>query len=510
MLRARPAERILPFRPFMKRVVSEFLQLLCESCGAERARIRVTYDEEDRPLMILDKSVDVEAAAIPRAESSVSQMSLLDPYATGADAALSLEAAEVQFAPALERARWELAPSDGHRRWRFKGAMNGFMVELDFELRGAAAGFINDRVSGAGSFLVFLESLFAAERSQLPSTGHHPLSAATFSPPLHGDSPQMVELKRVVRRVSASDVSILVEGESGTGKEVVAQNVHRLSPRRSKPLVIASCLEMPHTLLQSELFGHAEGAFTGASRDRAGLIESASGGTFFLDEIGEMPVSLQATLLRVLQEKEVRRIGESRRRKVDVRFVFATNRDLQDLVKRGRFREDLYYRINGVRLHVPALRHRKEDIVPLANHFLDGGGEGRQGSQANGPTPAISFGAMRRMLAYHWPGNVRELKNEMERLLALHAGERMIAPEMLSPHVADARGGATGIPGARGSGLPGAVQALERRMIESALDEYSGNRTRAARALGITRQGLLKKLKRYRMSRADAAAPKSV
>ncbi len=487
----------------MKKVVGEFLHLLCDSCGAERARIRVTYDDKDRSLMILDRSVDAEAGSIPYAGSSAAQMSFLDPCATVADAALSLEAAEIPCAPALEHARWEPVASDGFRRWGFRGAMNGFNVELNLELRGGRAGFINDRVSGAASFLAFLESLFEAERSQFSATGHHGLSAAAFSPPLHGDSPPMLELKRLVRRVSASDVSILVEGESGTGKEVVAQNVHRLSPRRAKPLVIASCLEMPHTLLQSELFGHTEGAFTGASRDRAGLIESAGGGTFFLDEIGEMPLSLQATLLRVLQEKEVRRIGESRRRKVDVRFVFATNRDLHELVKRGRFREDLYFRINGVRLHVPALRDRKGDIVPLANHFLDGRG-------AHGVAPAISFGAMRRMLAYHWPGNVRELKNEMERFLALHAGEQMIAPEMLSPHVAETQGDAAGTPGARGCGLPGAVHALELKMIENALDQHSGNRTRAARALGITRQGLLKKLKRYRLSRVDAVPPKNV
>jgi transcriptional regulator with PAS, ATPase and Fis domain len=451
-------------------------------------------------LTILDRSVDAPAPATRRAEPAPCQLSLLDECAAAADAALSLEAAEAPFAPALAGACWQPAAYDGCRRWQFRGAMNGFTVELDLELKGgAAASFINDRLSRSGSFLAFLESLFAAERSQLPPAGGGVLSAATFSPPLHGDSRQMLELKRLVRRVSASDVSVLVEGESGTGKEVVAQNVHRLSPRRAKPLVIASCLEMPHTLLQSELFGHAEGAFTGASRDRAGLIESASGGTFFLDEIGEMPLSLQSTLLRVLQEKEVRRIGESRRRKVDVRFVFATNRDLQELVKRGRFREDLYFRINTVRLRVPALRDRKGDIVSLAHHFLDQGGDG--------PVPAISFGAMRRLLAYHWPGNVRELKNEMERLRALHSGELLIAPEMLSPHVAEAHGDETAASDARGSGLPAAVRALERRMIASALEECSGNHTRAARALGITRQGLLKKLKRYRMSRASAAGP---
>jgi transcriptional regulator with PAS, ATPase and Fis domain len=249
---------------------------------------------------------------------------------------------------------------------------------------------------------------------------------------------------------------------------------------------------MPHSLLQSELFGHAEGAFTGASRDRTGLIESAGGGTFFLDEVGETPPSLQAALLRVLQEKEVRRLGESRRRKVDVRFIFATNRDLSDLATKGRFRKDLYFRINGVRLHIPPLRARKEDIIPLTKHFL-----ARAAEQAGCRAASLSPGALRRLVQYRWPGNVRELKSEMERLVAFHGDARVIAAEMLSPHIDGTREGDIGIEARDCGTIPEAVQRLERAMIREALGRFAGNRTRAAEVLGITRQGLLKKLKRY-------------
>jgi transcriptional regulator with PAS, ATPase and Fis domain len=250
---------------------------------------------------------------------------------------------------------------------------------------------------------------------------------------------------------------------------------------------------MPHTLLQSELFGHAEGAFTGASRERAGLIESAHGGTFFLDEIGEMPLALQAALLRVLQEKEVRRLGESRRRPVDARFVFATNRDLLDLTRRGRFRRDLYYRVAGVRLRVPPLRDRREDVLPLAGFFL-----ARCAKRAGTRAPAIAPAAVRALVRYGWPGNVRELANEIERVVALHGEAHSISPRMLSPHLEESSGvEASADDGRSGEGLPGAVRRLERSMIADALRRHSGNRTRAAEELRITRQGLLKKLKRH-------------
>jgi hypothetical protein len=399
----------------MKRIMRSFLGALCETCGAERARLRVAVADGDRAVLVVDQKMP------PAPEE------LWDRFSLCGEAA----AAGGRF-----------VESDGHREWRMRRSVNGFDVDVDLVLAGCEAGFVNDRAARASAFLDLLESLLdgaeppgsgaEAPGGRLDGDGAAP---PHFDPPFVGDSPPMLDLKRAIGSVAASDVSLLIEGESGTGKEVVARNVHRLSRRRAKPLVIASSLEMPHTLLQSELFGHAEGAFTGASRERAGLIESAGGGTFFLDEIGEMPLALQAALLRVLQEKEVRRLGESRRRPVDVRFVFATNRDLLELARKGRFRKDLYYRIAGVRLSVPPLRARKEDVLPLASFFL-----ARCAKRAGGRMPSIAPAAVRTLVRYRWPGNVRELGNEVERLVALHGDEGTILPRMLSPHLEESDG----------------------------------------------------------------------
>ena len=318
-----------------------------------------------------------------------------------------------------------------------------------------------------------------------------------FDPPLIGASTAVCLLRRRIEILSSAASTVLVEGESGTGKEVVARNLHRLGGRSGGRLVIASCMEMPMQLLQSELFGSARGSFTGASRDRAGLIESAAGGTFFLDEIGEMPPALQAGLLRVLQEKEVRRIGESRRRRIDVRFVLATNRDLAALVSGGRFRKDLYYRISGIRILLPPLRERRSDIAVLAGYFLQ-----QEAARSGSRTPRLSVEAMRLLLAHPWPGNVRELRNEMERALVLHPDILVIRPAMLSPHIRETAGRGGGRSPAGDGTLPAAVERLERGMIARALALFQGNRTRSAAALGITRQGLLKKLKRFGMAGA--------
>ncbi len=457
----------------MKRIMRSFLGALCETCGAERARLRVAVADGDRPVLVVDQKM-------PPAPGE-----LWDHFSLCGEAAAPCGG---------------LVESDGRREWRMRRSVNGFHVDVDLALGGNGGGFVNDRITRASAFLDLLESLL--DGAEPPGRGTESPGgrldgdgAATphFDPPFVGDSLPMIELKRAIGSVAASDVSLLIEGESGTGKEVVARNVHRLSRRRAKPLVIASSLEMPHTLLQSELFGHAEGAFTGASRERAGLIESAHGGTFFLDEIGEMPLPLQAALLRVLQEKEVRRLGESRRRPVDARFVFATNRDLLDLTRRGRFRRDLYYRIAGVRLRVPPLRDRREDVLPLAGFFL-----ARCAKRAGTRAPAIAPAAVRALVRYGWPGNVRELANEIERVTALHADAHAILPRMLSPHLEESGGvESCADDGRSGEGLPGAVRRLERSMIAEALRRHSGNRTRAAEELRITRQGLLKKLKRY-------------
>jgi transcriptional regulator with PAS, ATPase and Fis domain len=455
----------MPFSRGMKRIMGSFLNALREACGAERARMRVAVADGGRTVIVLDQRIP-EASYIGRSGCGVGAQLPLPDFASA---------------------------SSDPREWKMQRSVKGFDIEVDLVFGGTGEGFIDDRVSKAAAFLDLFESLL--DGGELPGrrTDDECAAAPRFDPPFIGDSIPMIELKRMIASVAASDVSLLIEGESGTGKEVVARNVHGLSRRRAKPLVIASSLELPHSLLQSELFGHAEGAFTGASRERSGLIESAGGGTFFLDEIGEMPLALQAALLRVLQEKEVRRLGESRRRPVDVRFVFATNRDLLDLARKGRFRKDLYYRIAGVRLRVPPLRARKEDVLPLASFFL-----ARCAKRAGGRAPSIAPAAVRTLVRYRWPGNVRELGNEIERLVAFHGDERTILPRMLSPHLEESDGGETGAGGGRDGGrMPDAVRTLERAMIADALRRFAGNRTRASEELGITRQGLLKKLKRY-------------
>ena len=475
----------------MKRVIGSFLNMLCEVCGAERARMRLAVADEGRAVIVLDQKMPASGAPACFRGGGGIQIPLLEPLVSRGDSFGPHPDASHSMCGEAAITEGAFLEPDGLKEWKISRRLNGFDLELDLALRERGAGFINERISKAAAFLdlfeAFLDGRYAFDSRSESDCGASP----AFNPPLLGKAPAMVELKRMIGAVSLSDISLIIEGESGTGKEIVAHNVHRLSRRHMKPLVIASSLEMPHSLLQSELFGHAEGAFTGASRERAGLIESASGGTFFLDEIGEMPLALQATLLRVLQEKEIRRLGESRRRKVDVRFVFATNRDLSDLVKRGRFRKDLYFRIAGMRLHIPPLRARKEDIIPLASFFL-----ARCAKQHDLIAPPLSPDVIRRFIRYQWPGNVRELKNEVERLVALHSGEGVITVAMLSPQIDEASDDAAETDTGASGSLPGAIQKLERRMIREALSRFAGNRTRAAGALGITRQGLLKKLKR--------------
>jgi transcriptional regulator with PAS, ATPase and Fis domain len=475
----------------MKRVMSSFLNVLCEVCGAERARVRLAVADGGRSVVVLDRGFPSPAGPERLSGGGGIQLPLLEFTRSIGGSFDPRQDVSHSICGEAAAADTALLESNDRRHWSMSRRVNGFELELEIVLRERNAGFINDRISKAAAFFDLFEALVDGRHfTDLRREGEFSATPA-FNPPLIGESPAMIDLKRTIGAVSLSDISLLIEGESGTGKEVVAQNVHRLSRRRSKPLVIASTLEMPHSLLQSELFGHAEGAFTGASRDRAGLIESASGGTFFLDEIGEMPLSLQAALLRVLQEREIRRLGESRRRTVDVRFVFATNRDLLHLVKKGRFRKDLYFRIAGMRLCIPPLRARKEDILPLASFFLV-----RCAKHSGRSAPPLSPGVVRSLIRHHWPGNVRELKNEAERLIALHGGEAVITAAMLSSHIGEIQyeddAGDTEV-----RGIPGAVRKLEREMIREALRRFAGNRTRAAAELGITRQGLLKKMKRY-------------
>ncbi len=476
----------------MKRLVRTFLRLACDLCGAERSHLRILAGDGARPVCLLDERFSRRAAG-PFLAPAGRQIELLEPPHRAGD---ELEPGE-DDAPCIfgEPAVEPLARGNAAAGWEWSLRRSTDGLDIDLSLDGAGAAFANERMVRAASLLELFESIIEGRGFTSPAPARPRLAGAGFDPPIVGRSPAMIDLKRDLYPIASSGLSVLIEGESGTGKEAVAKNVHRLSPRRARPLVITSAMEVPPSLLQSELFGHVEGAFTGASRDRIGLIESAAGGTFFLDEVGELPLPLQATLLRVLQEKEVRRIGESRRRRVDARFVFATNRDLDDLVRRGRFRKDLYFRIAVMRVRVPPLRVRREDVVPLAEHFL-----GTCAAQAGVEPPALSASAVRRLVAYDWPGNVRELKNEMERAFALNGRERAIGAAMLSPHVDRAGGGAVTVEG-RASTIPETVERLERGMIREALARAGGNRTRASEELGITRQGLLKKLKRYSMLR---------
>ena len=292
------------------------------------------------------------------------------------------------------------------------------------------------------------------------------------------------------RKVARHPSTVLVTGESGTGKELVAQLIHSAGPRSSAPFVAVNCGAIPEQLLESELFGHVRGAFTGAVDDRAGLFEEANGGTLFLDEIGELPAPLQVKLLRALQESEIRRVGDNAPKTVDVRVITATARDLEKEVKAGRFRADLFYRVNVVRIQLPPLRDRREDIPELVKHFVSAINK-RLGLSVRGATPA----AMQLLLEYAWPGNVRELENVIERAMAMTDG-RSIEPEHLPTAVR-----APGESGSSDEDLDLSVkrrtESLEKALIERALRQTSGNRTRAARLLDLSHRALLYKIKEY-------------
>ena len=313
-----------------------------------------------------------------------------------------------------------------------------------------------------------------------------------------GTGPGMAEVFGLMESAAGSPIAVLVEGETGTGKELVARGIHRASARASEPFVAVNCAALPETLLESELFGHRRGAFTGATQDQRGLFEAASGGTIFLDEIGDMPMTMQAKLLRVLQEGEVLPVGERQARKVDVRVISATNHDLTAEVGRRAFRDDLYYRLGAFPIRLPALRERREDIPLLADRFLAAAAE-RHRRQIPGIDPA----ALDLLVRFDWPGNVRELQNEIERAVALAPDGRAIAAAQLSAKLGAARSpGAeppvTGPPpSASLSQLREARTAFEVQFITKVLTEQGGNVTQAARALGISRVALQKKMKEY-------------
>jgi two-component system response regulator AtoC len=308
-------------------------------------------------------------------------------------------------------------------------------------------------------------------------------------------SPQMLEMFRTVRKIAEFKTTVLIDGESGTGKELVARAIHRLSPRAGGSFIAVNCGAIPDTLLESELFGHRKGAFTDANRDRKGLFEEASGGTLFLDEIGELPLGLQVKLLRVLQEGEVRRLGDTQDIKVDVRVVAATARDLSAEAGRGAFREDLFYRLNVFALHLPALRERREDIPLLIEHFL-ARMNARMGLAVTGASPET----MRVLVNYDWPGNVRELENSIERAIVLCEGSQIevdALPERLRRTVPPTVSPPQGEPEDDDLSIKRASRRSEESLIQRALQKTRGNRTRAAELLEISHRALLYKIKEY-------------
>jgi len=310
---------------------------------------------------------------------------------------------------------------------------------------------------------------------------------------LVAESAGMRQALALVARVAEHNTTVLITGESGTGKEVIARAIHRASPRASKAFVGINCAAIPESLLESELFGHVRGAFTGATADKAGLFEQASGGTLLLDEIGELPTGLQAKLLRVLQESEIRRVGDQKTRRVDARVLVATARDLEAEVRGGRFREDLFYRVNVVAIELPPLRERTEDIAPLARHFT------ARLAQRFGRPLSLSEDAIAWLEEQAWPGNVRELENAIERAAVL-TNHDILTPAnfrtepLPTPHTPPS--GEWGV----GSGtLREATESAERAAIVQALKATDGNRREAAKRLGVSLRTLFYKIERYRI-----------
>jgi DNA-binding NtrC family response regulator len=295
-----------------------------------------------------------------------------------------------------------------------------------------------------------------------------------------GNSPVMEKVYGVILKISDIRCNVLIQGESGTGKELVAQAIHRNSPAADRPFIVIDCGALSDTLLESELFGHEKGAFTGAVASKQGLLEAAKGGTVFLDEIGNISDAMQMKLLRVIQEQQVTRVGSIRPVKINVRFLAASNRDLQEMAQSGQFREDLYHRLNVVKITVPPLRERGDDIPLLVQHFVE-----RFAAEYGRDVVGFDEDSMQRLVAYHWPGNVRELRNVVERHVALASSPVLTLEDFSTPGVAPHAGIDADNP---------TLAELERRYLAKVLDGCAGNRTQAAKVLGIDKSTLWRKL----------------
>jgi len=311
-----------------------------------------------------------------------------------------------------------------------------------------------------------------------------------------GKSKPMQELYGLLDKIKNSESTVLIQGENGTGKELIARAIHFNSPRKGSQFVTVNCSAFNENLLDSELFGHVKGSFTGAIKDKKGLFEAADKGTLFLDEIGDMPLAMQVKLLRVLQNGTLTPVGGVEQKKVDVRVVAATNKDLKEMVEDGSFREDLYYRINVINLVVPPLRDRKEDIPILVDHFLSRGCK-----EKNLALKAFSKRTMERVFDYPWPGNIRELENEVERLIVLSGDDVKIQVELLSERIRDG-GTHAKAQGVRVAGkLKDSLEELEKTMIREGLRRTNWNKSRLAKELGISRAGLIMKVEKYNLDK---------
>ena len=396
-----------------------------------------------------------------------------------------------------------LPEADGMEVLRRVKAVNQAIPVVVLTSQGSVKGAVEAMQAGAADFLlkpvtVELMEEVAARMLRIKKSQTH---GGGPNRPIVTNDPRIRKLLEMARAVADSKATVLISGESGTGKELFARFLHENSSRRSGAFVAVNCASLPEGLLESELFGHEKGAFTGAVTRKAGKFELADGGTILLDEISEMAVSLQAKLLRVLQENEVDRVGGKRPVPVDVRVVATTNRDMAEYIKKGEFREDLYYRLNVIPLKIPPLKERPDDILLLAQYFLE-----VYAAENNRPGLTLGEDTKRLLVCQSWPGNVRELQNSMERAVLLSSGG-VVTPEallfedaMAAPLAASAAGGGGS---ADALGLPPTLKEAERLMIDRALDHTDGNRTHAAKILGISVRTLRNKLNEYKEGKTE-------
>ena len=354
---------------------------------------------------------------------------------------------------------------------------------------GSAENAVSALKAGAFDYIakpVSLEQLRIMVKSALDLPGPEHDAKTEGEPCLLGESPAIVQVRALIDRVARSQAPVHVTGESGSGKELAARLIHSLGARRDRTFVPVNCGAIPENLMESEFFGYRKGAFTGANDDRQGFFQAADGGTLFLDEVAELPLTMQVKLLRAIQEKRVRQVGATCEEAVDVRLICATHQDLRQLVEQGRFRQDLFYRVNVIELRMPALRECREDIPLLAHHILD-----RLAKASGVPAPPLTPDALMALQRYPFPGNVRELENVLERSLALMVGDSIDVDDLnLAPPAA------TGVAVAAAGSLQDHLDQVERQVILDALRQANQNRTAAARLLGVTFRSL-----RYRMAR---------